>query len=119
FVFPLSGVKIFENPPSPASPDIWAGVALAGLAVLTILAGLRNIIDRPKPQMTEAERAEAQRRYQQPRHGVGRTHGARPPGLDEAPLARAATLHTAPPRPQLGPALPSHLPCSPPHPPRW
>src|SRR5699024_4111817 len=40
FVFPFAGVKIFGNPPTPVSTVMWAGLALAGLAVLTILAGL-------------------------------------------------------------------------------
>src|SRR5699024_10127970 len=48
FVFPFAGVKIFGTPPTPVSTVMWAGLALAGLAVLTILAGLRNVIDRPK-----------------------------------------------------------------------
>src|SRR5699024_11213470 len=54
FVFPLSGVKILENPPPPVSTVIWAGVALAGLAVLAILAGLRNIKRRTTPMMCDA-----------------------------------------------------------------
>ena len=119
FVFPLFGVKIFENPPTPVSTVIWAGAALAGLAVLTILAGLRNIIDRPKPQMTEAERAEVQRRYQQPRHGVGHMNGGPLPGIEEPPLRPTSRLHQSPPRPPQRPSQPSHLPRRPPHPPRW
>jgi hypothetical protein len=80
FVFPFAGVKIFENPPTPVSTVIWAGLALAGLAVLTILAGLRNVIDRPKPQTTEAERAEAHRRHRQLRQQFGQTNGGPPAG---------------------------------------
>src|SRR5699024_11326356 len=33
FLFPFAGVKIFENPPAPVSTVIWAGLALAGLAL--------------------------------------------------------------------------------------
>src|SRR5699024_7208656 len=117
FVFPFAGVKIFENPPTPVSTVIWAGLALAGLAVLTILAGLRNVIDRPKPQMTEAEGAEAHRRYPEQRHGFGQTNGGPLPGIDEPqPTSR---LHQWPPRPPQRPSQPSHLPRRPPHPPRW
>src|SRR5699024_10457840 len=91
FLFPFAGVKIFENPPAPVSTVIWAGLALAGLAVLTILAGLRNVIDRPKPQMTEAHR-----RYPEQRHGLGQTNGGHLPGIDDRqPTSR---LHQWPPR---------------------
>ena len=117
FVFPFAGVKIFENPPTPVSTVIWAGLALAGLAVLTILAGLRNVIDRPKPQMTEAERAEAHRRYPEQRHGFGQTNGGHLSGIDDR--QSTSSQHQSPPRPPQRPSQPSHLPRRPPHPPRW
>ena len=117
FLFPFAGVKIFENPPAPVSTVIWAGLALAGLAVLTILAGLRNVIDRPKPQTTEAERAEAHRQHQHLRQQFGHTNGGPLPGIDDR--QPTSSLHQSPPRPPQRPSQPSHLPRRPPHPPRW
>src|SRR5699024_5366472 len=117
FVFPFAGVKIFGNPPTPVSTVMWAGLALAGLAVLTILAGLRNVIDRPKPQMTEAERAEAHRRYPVPPPGPGRPNGGEVSGIE---LRESAPSHRPPPpRPPQRRAHPPHLPRRPPPPPRW
>src|SRR5699024_7824355 len=113
----FAGVKIFGNPPTPVSTVMWAGLALAGLAVLTILAGLRNVIDRPKPQMTEAERAEAHRRRPEQRLGFGEPKGGHLSGIDGR---QSPSMHLqSPPPPPQRPQQPSHLPRRPPHPPRW
>ena len=146
FVFPFAAVRIFENPPNAVSTVIWAGLALAGMAVLTILAALRNVIGRPVPQMTDAERAEAQRRYLQQRQRFGHTNGGPLPGIDEPPSQphhrqpNRSQRQTSPPQrpphpsqpprpphlsqprhlPQRSPHLsqPPHMPPRPPHPPR-
>src|SRR5699024_8809711 len=116
-VFPFAGVKSFGEPPSRVRTAMWAGLALAGWAVLTVLAGPRYLVDRRRPQMTAAERADARRRYPEQRHGFGQTNGGPLSGSEDR--QSTSSQHQSPPRPPQRPSQPSHLPRRPPHPPRW
>ncbi|MGC2942035.1 MULTISPECIES: hypothetical protein [unclassified Brevibacterium] len=67
FLILFAGVRVFENPPSLIATMIWVAVALSGLAALTVLAALRNVIDKPNPQLSAAERDAAYQRYMEDR----------------------------------------------------
>lgn len=82
FLIFFAGVQVFENPPSLLTTMIWVAVALIGLAVLTVLAALRNVIDKPKVQMTAAERDVAYQRYLDDRRRRGLTNENPLPGID-------------------------------------
>ena len=82
FLICFAGVRVFENPPSLLATMIWVAVALSGLAVLTVLAMLRNVIDKPNPQMTAAEREAAYNAYMNDRRRRGLTNGNPLPGID-------------------------------------
>ncbi len=82
FIFSFAGVKVFENPPGLGSIVIWVAVALSGLAVLTVLAMLRNVIDKSTPQMSAAEREAAYQRYLTDRRRRGLTDESPLPGID-------------------------------------
>ncbi|MCU4297504.1 hypothetical protein D3I60_10500 [Brevibacterium permense] len=82
FLICFAGVRVFDNPPSLLATMIWLAVALSGLAVLTVLAALRNVIDKPKAQMTAAERDVAHQRYVDDRRRRGLTNENPLPGID-------------------------------------
>lgn len=82
FLIFFAGVEVFDNPPSLLATMIWVVVALIGLAVLTVLAALRNVIDKPKLQMTAAERDAAYQRYLEDRRRRGLTNENPLPGID-------------------------------------
>lgn len=82
FLIGFAGVRVFDNPPSLLTTMIWVAVTLTGLAVLTVLAALRNVIDKPKAQMTAAERDVAYQRYLADRHRRGLTNENPLPGID-------------------------------------
>lgn len=82
FLIFFAGVQVFENPPSLLVTMIWVAVALFGLAVLTALAALRNVIDKPKPQMTASERDAAYQGYLADRRRRGLTNENPLPGID-------------------------------------
>lgn len=58
FFFMFTSKKIFENAPSGKAVIIWAGTALACLAVLAIMAALRNSMDPPRREPTEQEKVQ-------------------------------------------------------------
>ena len=82
FLIFFAGVQVFENPPSLLVTMIWVAVALFGLAVLTALAAMRNVIDKPKPQMTASERDAAYQGYLADRRLRGLTNENPLPGID-------------------------------------
>ncbi|GAA1521717.1 hypothetical protein [Brevibacterium permense] len=82
FLIGFAGVRVFENPPSLLTTMIWVAVTLTGLAVLTVLAMLRNVIDKSTPQMTAAEREADYQRYLEDRRRRGLTNENPLPGVD-------------------------------------
>lgn len=60
FCFTFAGSHLFENPTSRPTIIIWVVAAVSGMAVLTVVALLRNIIDKPSQSMSDAQRVEAQ-----------------------------------------------------------
>lgn len=82
FLIGFAGVWVLDNPPSLLATMIWVAVALSGLAVLTVLAMLRNVIDKQKPQMTAAERDVTYQRYLDDRRRRGLTNENPLPGID-------------------------------------
>lgn len=78
----FAGVRVFDNPPSLLATMIWVAVTLSGLAALTVLAMLRNVIDKPKPQMTAAEREAAYNAYLNDQRQRGLTNENPLPGID-------------------------------------
>jgi hypothetical protein len=59
FVFTSAGAKTFENPVNGTAIISRAAVAMSGLAVLAVLAMLRNVIDKPSKPMSDTQRAVA------------------------------------------------------------
>ncbi|MGR6090869.1 hypothetical protein ACU4IU_09925 [Brevibacterium sp. CSND-B09] len=82
FLIGFAGVRVFDNPPSLLTTMIWVAVTLTGLAVLTVLAMLRNVIDKSTPQMTAAEREADYQRYLEDRRRRGLTNENPLPGID-------------------------------------
>ncbi|WP_181275175.1 hypothetical protein [Brevibacterium oceani] len=83
FFFTFGGKRVFENPPSGGSTMFWAVMAVAGLAVLTVVAALRNVIDKSEERpMTGAERDAAYQQYTDDRRRRGLTNEGPPPGID-------------------------------------
>ena len=82
FLIGFAGVRVFDNPPSLLTTMIWVAVTLTGLAVLTVLAMLRNVIDKSTPQMTAAEREAAYQKYLADRRRRGLTNENPLPGID-------------------------------------
>lgn len=82
FLIGFAGVRVFDNPPSLLTTMIWVAVTLTGLAVLTVLAMLRNVIDKSTPQMTAAEREADYQRYLEDRRRRGLTNENPLPGVD-------------------------------------
>ena len=82
FLIGFAGVRVFDNPPSLLTTMIWVAVTLTGLAVLTVLAMLRNVIDKATPQMTAAEREADYQRYLDDRRRRGLTNENPLPGID-------------------------------------
>ena len=82
FLICFAGVRVFDNPPSLLTTMIWVAVTLTGLAVLTVLAMLRNVIEKSTPQMTAAEREAAYNAYMNDRRRRGLTNGNPLPGID-------------------------------------
>lgn len=82
FLIGFAGVRVFDNPPSLLTTMIWVAVTLTGLAVLTVLAMLRNVIDKATPQMTAAEREADYQRYLDDRRRRGLTNESPLPGID-------------------------------------
>lgn len=82
FLIGFAGVRVFENPPSLLTTMIWVAVTLTGLVVLTVLAMLRNVIDKSTPQMTAAEREADYQRYLEDRRRRGLTNENPLPGVD-------------------------------------
>lgn len=82
FFFTFGGIRVFENPPNGGSTMFWAAMAVAGLAVLTILAAMRNVIDKTTPPMSAAERNAAHQRYMEDRRRRGLTNESPLPGID-------------------------------------
>lgn len=116
FFFLLMGPKIFENPASWSAIITWAAVALSGLAVLTVLAALRNVIDKPISEMTEAERAETHRVCVEERRRRGLTNESPLPGIDTP--QQSAPANSRPGPSQRPPQPPASQPPRPAHPPR-
>ncbi|MGO1907529.1 MAG: hypothetical protein ACTH1C_01355, partial [Brevibacterium linens] len=73
---------VFDNPPSLLTTMIWVAVSLFGLAALTVLSMLRNVIDKATPQMTAAEREADYQRYLEDRRRRGLTNESPLPGID-------------------------------------
>lgn len=82
FVFPFAGIRIFENPASGTATIIWVIVALSGMAVLTVLAAMRNVIDKTQVPMSAAERDESYQWYMEDRRRRGLTNDSPLPGID-------------------------------------
>ncbi|SDR95041.1 hypothetical protein SAMN04489752_0654 [Brevibacterium siliguriense] len=107
FLIGFAGVRVFDNPPSLLTTLFWVAIALTGLAALTVLAALRNVIDKPKARMTAAERDVAYQGYLADRRRRGLTNENPLPGIDGP---------QQPPwqPPRQGPSYPSRQPPSPP-----
>ncbi|WP_127365127.1 hypothetical protein [Brevibacterium linens] len=82
FLILFAGVRVFDNPPSLLTTMIWVAVSLFGLAALTVLSMLRNVIDKATPQMTAAEREADYQRYLEDRRRRGLTNESPLPGID-------------------------------------
>lgn len=83
FFFTFGGKRVFENPPSGGSTMFWAVMAVVGLAVLTVVAALRNVIDKSEEcPMTAAELDAAYQRYMEDRRRRGLTNETPLPGID-------------------------------------
>lgn len=118
FLICFAGVRVFENPPSLLATMIWVAVALSGLAVLTVLAMLRNVIDKPNPQMTAAEREAAYQKYLADRRRRGLTNENPLPGIDGPQrLPQQPPQPGPPPNHRPGPLHPPQRPHYPPQPP--
>ncbi len=111
FIFPFAAMHIFENPATGPSTIIWAAVALSGLAVLTVLAMLRNVIDWTQPSVSAAERAESYQQYLEDRRRRGLTNDSPLPGIDvrQQPM-QPGTQPSVPPRPNHPPQRPQYPP---------
>lgn len=114
FLILFAGVRVFDNQPSLLTTMIWVAVALSGLAVLTVLAMLRNVIDKPKVQMTAAERDAAYQRYLMDRRRRGLTNENPLPGID----GPQQPPQGPPPGHRLGPPIQQRPPQRPPFPPK-
>lgn len=130
FLIEFAGINIFENPPSTTGILLWGALALVGIVVLGVFGALRNVIDRPPQQATEAERAEFTSRYWEERNRYGHGDGTRLPGIDshQPPQPTPSQLPprpAQPPQPPRGPQpqqspqpTPSPQPQQQPRPPR-
>lgn len=99
FFFLLTAPRIFENPAGPSSIIFWAAVALSGLAVLTVLASLRNVIDKPEGRtLTTAERDAAYQRYMDDRRRRGLTNETLLPGIDGRQPGPPSSYRPGPPQ---------------------
>ncbi|WP_152347217.1 hypothetical protein [Brevibacterium sp. CFH 10365] len=109
FLILFAGLRVFENPPSLLLTMIWLAVALSGLAALTGIAALRNVIDRPSRQMTGAEREAAYQQFLEDRRRRGLGNESPLPGID---TPQTSPSPNSPPGPRAnGPYRrgPSHL----------
>ncbi|WP_035320605.1 hypothetical protein [Brevibacterium sp. VCM10] len=78
----FAGLQVFDNPPSFGTTVLCAAAAVSGLAGLTVLAALRNVIDMPKPQRTVADREVDYQRFTEDRRRRGLTNENPLPGID-------------------------------------